>query len=181
MSKIVTMKKQLLFFVCCLIITSGFAQGIKFKLRSRLGVSEQYNVVGPNEKIQFNPSAAKNIFGLDASSDLVLVRTESDKLRFIHYRFYQSYKNVPVEKSMFVVHTKNGLLKSTSGNVITEFDATVNKAISVSADKAVALAIAKVGAEKYAWQDKVMQQRIKSQMKNPNATYYPKASLVYYN
>jgi len=181
MSKIVTMKKQLLFFVCCLIITSGFAQGIKFKLRSRLGVSEQYNVVGPNEKIQFNPSAAKNIFGLDASSDLVLVRTESDKLGFIHYRFYQSYKNVPVEKSMFVVHTKNGLLKSTSGNVITEFDATVNKAISVSADKAVALAIAKVGAEKYAWQDKVMQQRIKSQMKNPNATYYPKASLVYYN
>jgi hypothetical protein len=45
MSKIETMKKQLLFFVCCLIITSGFAQ--TFKLRSRQGVSEQYNAGWP--------------------------------------------------------------------------------------------------------------------------------------
>jgi Zn-dependent metalloprotease len=179
MSKIVTMQKQLLFFVCCLIITSGFAQS--FKLRSRLGVSEQYNVVGPNEKIQFNPSAAKNIFGLNASSDLVLVKTESDKLGFIHYRFYQSYKNVPVEKSMFIVHTKNGLLKSMNGNIITEFDPTAKKIVSVSADKAIALAIAKVDAAKYAWQDPGMQQRIKLQTKNPTASYYPKAELVYYN
>jgi Zn-dependent metalloprotease len=138
-------------------------------------------LVGPNEKIQFNPASAKNIFGLDASSDLVLVKTESDKLGFIHYRFYQSYKNVPVEKSMFIVHTKNGLLKSMNGNIITEFDPTKKKTVSVSADKAVAVALAKVGAEKYAWQDAKMQQRIKSQTKNPNASYYPKPVLIYYN
>lgn len=171
------MKKQLLFILFSLMVISGIAQSLK--LKSRSGVSEFYNV--PNQKIQFTPAAAKTIFGLNANSDLVLAKTESDKLGFIHYRFYQTYKGVPVDKSMFVVHTKNGLLKSTTGNIVTEFGMPLQKNNTISADKAVDIAIAKVGAKQYAWQQKGMEKVLKQQTKNPKATYYPKAELVFYN
>ncbi|MBV9963705.1 MAG: M4 family metallopeptidase [Parafilimonas sp.] len=174
------MKKQVLLITALLAFVSGFAQS--FKLKSHAGVSDAYNFVGVNQKIQFSPAAAKTIFGLNASSNLVLAKTEADKLGFIHYRFYQSYNNIPVDKSMFVVHTKNGILYSTNGTVVTEFADVTDKAhASVSADRAVSIAIANVAAKLYAWQDAGMQQRRKDQTNNVKATYYPKAELVFYN
>ena len=174
------MKKQVLLFVTVLLFTSGFAQSIK--LKSRMGVSDQFISLNDDEKIKFSPGAAKNLFGLNSGSDLVLVKTESDKLGFTHYRFYQSYKNIPVDKTLFIAHTRNGVLQSLSGTIVTEFDPNLDKQrASLSAEKAISVAIANVGAKVYAWQDAGMQQRIKDQTNNAKASYYPKAQLVYYN
>lgn len=175
------MKKHLLLFVATCMGVTGFAQS--FKLNSKEGVSTQANWVGPNSKIQFNPGAAKTFFGLNANSDLVLAKKQTDKLGFIHYRYYQSYNGVPVEKSMFVVHTKNGFLRGANGTVVTDFNdnALAKSSASISPQKAVAIAIAHVNAKEYAWQDESMQDRIKTQFKNPKATFYPEAELVYYN
>src|SRR5690349_17964914 len=114
------MKKQVLLFFSVLLFISGFAQSIK--LKSRMGVSDQFISLNGDEKIKFNPGNAKNLFGLNPGSDLVLVKTESDKLGFTHYRFYQSYKNIPVDKTLFIAHTRNGVLQSLSGTIVTEFD-----------------------------------------------------------
>lgn len=174
------MKKNVLLIASCLMFISGFAQS--FKLKSREGVSYPYNVVGDNQKIQFSPAAAKSIFGLNENSDLVLSKTQQDKLGFVHYRFYQSYQNIPIEKTMFVAHTKNGVLRSMNGTIITEFDPAMQKThASVSAEKAISIAVSKVAASAYAWQNAAMEQRIKAQAKDSKASYYPKAQLVFYN
>ena len=50
----------------------------------------------------------------------------------------------------------------------------------ISSAQSIDIAVKYVGAKVYAWQDADMQQRIKIQTNNPNASYLPKASLVWY-
>lgn len=175
------MKKSLLFYATIFISFTGFSQSLK--LNAHNGVSDFYNTAGENQKISFTVNGAQAVFGLNKNSQLLLKKTESDKLSFVHYRFIQLYKNIPVEKSMFVVHTKNGLVQSTTGTVITEFDNSIENSMktSVGAERAISSAILNVAAKLYAWQDEGMQQRIKMQANDNNATYYPKAQLVFYN
>ncbi len=111
------------------------------------------------------------------------MRTEQDKLGFIHYRYYQTYRGVPVENSMYIVHTKYGVLKSLGGSIVTDFDPLIDQRASqkVSQDQAIDIAVKYVGAKVYAWQDAGMEQRIKDQTKNAKASYAPKASLVWYS
>jgi len=176
------MKKQLLFILSLLIFATGFAQNL-IRLNSQKGISDQYNSISENLKINFTPSAARELLGLNSNSNLVLVKTESDRLGFVHFRFYQAYQNIPIDKTMFIVHTKNGLLRSMSGSVVTEFDPAMNRRnhASLSAAKAVSIAITNVNAKMYAWQDAGMEQRIKEQTNNLKASYYPVAELVFYN
>jgi len=175
------MKKTLLFCAVIFLSLAGFSQTLK--LSSHNGVSDFYNKISDDRKIPFAANGLQSVFNLNKNSQLVLKKTESDKLGFIHYRFIQAYKNIPIEKSMFVVHTKNGLVQSTSGAIVTEFDNSIENNIkaTVNAERAINAAISTVHAQLYAWQDAGMQQRIKMQTNNLKATYYPKAQLVLYN
>lgn len=175
------MKKQLLTFATLLVFIAGFSQTLKLKTHD--GISEQFNAVATAERIPFNISNVTSLFGLDKNAALVFIKTEQDKAGFMHYRFYQAYNHIPIDKTMFIVHTKDGVLQSMSGTIVTAFDASIEqqKQASLSAEKSVSIAIANVAAKVYAWQDAGMEQRIKEQLNNDKATYYPKAELVYYN
>jgi len=175
------MKKTLLFYAAIFLSLAGFSQNLK--LSSRNGVSDYYNKIGENQKIPFSASSVAAVFNLNKNAQLILRKTELDRMGFIHYRFLQTYKNIPVEKSMFVVHTKNGVIQSTSGAIVTEFDNSIDNKLkaTVTAERAVSIAVSNVRAQLYAWQDAGMQRRIKAQSENINATYYPKAQLVFYN
>lgn len=98
-----------------------------------------------------------------------------------HYRYYQTYKGIPVENSMYIAHTKQGRLISMSGSVVTDFDSRLeSRSSSLSAKEAVERALKYVHAEKYAWQDADFEQRIKFRKGN-NATYYTVAAKVWYS
>ena len=111
------------------------------------------------------------------------MRTEPDKLGNVHYRYYQTFNGIPVENSMYVIHTRSGYIKSMSGSIVTEFDQAVlkNSSAAFSSKEAVAKAIKNVKAELYAWQDAGMQQRIRMQTGNDKASFEPTAKLVWYN
>jgi Zn-dependent metalloprotease len=175
------MKKQLLVVLSLLVVIAGAAQN--FKLNSKNGISEHFTAVNENVRINFSPANANEFFGLGPNSSLMLTKTESDHLGFRHYRYVQSYKNIPVEKTMFIVHTKNGMLRGTSGTVVTEFDAAMEKQNRsvITRSKAIGIAIANVHATLYAWQDAGMERNIKQQTNNANASYYPIATRVFYN
>ncbi len=175
------MKKRLLLLCAALCALHVFAQNIN--LKGKGGISNQFTQVNENVKINFLSSNLKELLQLNPNSNLVLVKTEDDRLGFIHYRYYQTYSNIPVEKTMLKVHTQNGFLKNISGTIVTDFDATMDKRnhASVSAAQSVSIAIRHVAAKKYAWQDAGMEQRIKEQFKNAKATFYPTAQLVWYN
>ena len=90
---------------------------------------------------------------LNQNSELVLQKTESDKLGFIQYRYYQTYKGVPVENTMYIAHTKNGVLKSLGGTIVTDFDEMMDQRSSqkISNSEAISIAIKYVNAKVYAW------------------------------
>src|SRR3954468_10918507 len=105
-----------------LIINSYSQSFVSTIIRGERGISKQFADIGNNQKISFNAAQLKSLLSLDPNSDLVLIKTEQDKLGFIHYRYYQTYRSVPVENSMYVVHTKYGELKSLGGSIVTDFD-----------------------------------------------------------
>jgi Zn-dependent metalloprotease len=179
------MKRKILSLaILSCIFISAYSQSFVSKIiRGERGISKQFADVGNNQKIPFNSSQLKSLLELDQNSDLVLLKTQQDKLGFIHYRYYQTYKGVPIENSMYIIHTKYGLLKSLGGEIVTDFDALIDERSTqkIAAQQAISTAMQYVGAKVYAWQDAGMEQRIKEQTNNSKASYLPNASLVWYS
>src|SRR6201989_1569225 len=118
------MKRKILsLVVLSFLIIKAYPQSFISKIiRGEHGISNQFTAVNDKQAIPFNSSQLKSLLDLNQNSDLVLMKTEQDKLGFIHYRYYQTYKGVPVENTMYIVHTKNGVLKSLGGTIVTDFD-----------------------------------------------------------
>ena len=108
-------------------VSKSYSQSFVSKIiRGERGISQQFTSLEKNQSIPFNSSQLKLLLDLNQNSDLVLSKTEQDKLGFIHYKYYQTYKGVPVENSMYIAHTKNGILKSLGGAIVTDFDPTID-------------------------------------------------------
>lgn len=105
-------------------------------------------------------------FQLQSAIEFKLLSTENDKLGFIHYRLQQTVNNIAVEGTMYIMHTKDGLVQSMNGQIIT--NAVFPKSEPVL-NEAAALedALTFIGATKYKWQAE------------GNSKLYPKAQLVY--
>jgi len=153
------------------------------EVRGERGISKSFTSFDNDQLVNFNASQVKSLLGLNQNSDLILKRTEQDKLGFIHYRYSQTYKSIPIENSMYIVHTKNGVLKSLGGSIVTDFDQLMDQraAQRISGEQAISTAVRYVNAKQYAWQDAGMERSIKEQFKDSKATYKPTASLVWYN
>ena len=174
-------KKILPLVILSLFIFKAYSQNfVSQAIRGERGISKQFAAIPNNQNLKFNTAQVKALLNLNDNAELILKRTEQDRLGFIHFRFYQTYRSVPVENSMFIIHTKNGLLKSLGGSIVTDFDPLMDErgATRVSEANAIANAVKYVHAKVYAWQDADMEQRIKIQTGNPNASYLPKSSLV---
>jgi len=140
--------------------------------------------LSPSEQMPFNPAAAKSILGLDEKSNLVLLQNFTDNIGQMHYRYYQTYKGIAIENTMYILHTSSGKLTGLSGIIVTDFSNAMQQRANTAAitpEKAISLAIDFVGAKIYMWQNAAMEARYKKQMANANATYKPTASLVWYN
>ena len=178
------MKKQLLTLALLALLTQADAQkNLLSAIKGEKGISKQYAAFTEKEQVNFNAKTAKTILGLNSNSDLVLFKTESDKLGFTHYRFYQTYAGIPVENTMLVAHVKDGKLVSVSSSLITDFAASMSSEISVrsiAGKDAIVNAIKNTGATLFAWQDADMESALKDQL-GATATYYPKAVKVWYN
>ncbi|HEY2727717.1 MAG TPA: M4 family metallopeptidase, partial [Parafilimonas sp.] len=176
------MKKRLLALAMLGLALHGFSQDLKSTIKGNEGLTKQFTSLSPAQQVPFTASQAAKIFGLNAQSALVLKNTETDKLGIVHYRFYQTYMGIPVNRSMYVVNVKNGKVVSMSGSVITDFasDMAARNKAKVDAEQAIVNAITAVGASKYVWQIPAMEKSIKAQLKNPNATYYPVAEKCWY-
>lgn len=147
------------------------------------GVSKQFTEIPVREQVGFSVNSAKAVLGLDSRSDLKLISTEKDKLGYTHYRFVQTFEGAAIENSMLIVHVKSGKLVSISGEIVTEFPASISAAApakAISPKDAVQQAIRYVGAAKYMWQEEDMEALYKEQKKDAKATLYPNAEKVWY-
>ncbi len=177
------MKRQV--FTLSLLGLAMFANAqtsLRETIRGEKGITKHDIRLPESLQTNFSPSAARSLFGLDAQSDLIVKKQESDKLGFIHYRYYQTYKGIPVENAAYIVHTKNGKVTGMSGSIITDFDAEGDhpSRASVNAQAAIAAALKQVNAQRYAWQDASFEAAYKQQM-GAAATYAPKATLAWFS
>ena len=175
------MKKKIFTLSLIVIFTAAYGQkNLRAVINAENGITKHFTKLEENQQIAFSPLNAKSVFGLDINSDLVLLRAESDNAGMTHYRYYQSYKGIPVENSMYIVHTLKGRLTSMSGTVVTQFTSAMNDGSLLSAKQAIERALNYVHAEKYAWEDKDFEERIKIR-NGDNATYYPSPVKIWYS
>jgi Zn-dependent metalloprotease len=178
------MKKNFLITVLLLSCLQAFTQNaLKEMIKGLKGVSKHFVTLDEKTQLTFNPSQARDMFGLDPKSNLVLMDVIHDQIGQTHYRYYQTYQDIPIENTMYIVHTAHGKLLGMSGVIVTDFNADMSQRIAskVSTENAVNTAVKYVGAKKYMWQDASMEQRIKDQSSDNKASYAPVAKLVWYN
>lgn len=177
------MKRKILSLAFLCFAAHGFAQqSLKQIIKGENGITKAVVTLDANPKISFDPANARALFQLDPSSDLILLNSEKDELGNINYRFTQTYQNIPVVNTMYIVGAKAGILKQMSGKIMLEFPNSFKSATaSIGCEQAIKTAMQKVSAELYAWQDQEFEDRIKIQLKDQKATFAPKATLVWYN
>ena len=117
-------------------------------------------------------------FNLSASIGIKLLSTEKDKLGMVHYRYQQTINGIPVEGTMYIAHTKNNKVVSVNGIIFDKFNNT-DAAPSLSEDAALQNALNYTHADEYRWQSAVHEAEIKEITDNTNATWFPKAELVF--
>ncbi|MVN78168.1 T9SS type A sorting domain-containing protein [Hymenobacter sp. HMF4947] len=113
---------------------------------------------------------------LGANEQMRPAKLETDQLGFSHQKFDQYYKGVKIEHATYTVHSRANQVQSISGDY--EAVPTLSVQPSLSADAALAKALAFVGAKKYMWQDGVEEAGLKLQANSATATYRPMGDLV---
>lgn len=89
--------------------------------------------------------------GLKGNSTFSKTKSETDKLGFAHDKFQLYHEGLKVEFSTYTLHSKSGKLNSMSGEVYNLEG--VNTKPSISPEAAFDLALGRIGAKKYLWEN----------------------------
>ncbi|HIA36440.1 MAG TPA: PKD domain-containing protein [Flavobacteriales bacterium] len=108
---------------------------------------------------------------------LKLIKTEVDKLGFVHYRYQQYFKKIPLEWTHFFVHVKNDKVHSANGKIYNNLVLKINPRNTEA--QAISSALMHVNAIKYKWEIQEEEELLKLESGNPSATYYPKGEMTY--
>ncbi|MCX6273955.1 MAG: PKD domain-containing protein [Bacteroidetes bacterium] len=119
---------------------------------------------------------AHNAFKLSADNDFIVLNADKDQLGYTHYRFRQTYKGIPVEASMYIVHVLNGRIVSMNGQIFGNIS--VNVTAGMTAESALDKALNYMNASTYRWQVPMWEKEIKRQTNNLSATWFPKGELM---
>src|SRR4051812_35264268 len=94
-----------LYALLALLLTFNFSvnaqSGIQNLIRGEKGLSIVSAQLSTDQQVPFVHSQINQLLGLDKNSELNLMRTETDQLGQVHFRYYQTYKGIPVENSMY--------------------------------------------------------------------------------
>ena len=115
--------------------------------------------------------------GLDADYHFELLDKSTDALGFSHYRYREHFKGSPVEGGTYILHVQDGFVSHANGKLIRGIPE--NGQVTVSAEDALDIAKNYMGSEVFFWEMPGMEALIKRIKKNPDATYFPQAELVY--
>ena len=115
------------------------------------------------------------------SSDLIFIGSEEDELGFKHYRFQQLHAGIPVEHAVMNLHAMNNKIECMNGSWIKIFPEGLSVSATISESKALSLALEQIGAQIYKWQLPEEEQFLKSEQNNLQASFFPKAELVFYS
>lgn len=119
----------------------------------------------------------KDNMKMDPSIDFKIIKVEGDQLGMIHTRLQQTYHGIPVETGTWITHAKNNVIQSMNGLIFKTISASTTPSITES--EALEKAKQFVGADQYKWELPEEEAHLKWESGDPNATYFPKAELVF--
>jgi Zn-dependent metalloprotease len=180
------MKK--VFTTICLIIISTvlFAQVYEGRNAEKFVKGSQMVRFSNNSEnptyIRWNEAAQPNFydlqtwlaatFNLNSSAGIILLNKETDRIGFEHFRYQQTFHNVPIREAIFLVHVKQGKIVSYNGTIFS--NVSVQNQVSLSEEQALNRALSSINASQYMWQDKNNEAWLKSFTGKEDATYFPK-------
>jgi len=92
--------------------------------------------------------------GLSSNHSLLLLKQSIDPLGFSHDKYQQFYNGIKVEGCEYILHTLNGVVNSSNGNVVRNLNA--NTTPSITEANALALALSHLNANLYGWQSYIV-------------------------
>jgi Zn-dependent metalloprotease len=115
----------------------------------------------------------------DAEIDFKLLKQSNDDLGFQHFRYVETYRGIPIDKSWYIVHVRNNTVTSFDGLAL---NVTQKPSTKAALSEANGLLMAKrfVNAAKYKWEDANFTQDLRKRTRNPNASYFPTGELVWH-
>ncbi len=163
------MKALLHILVCCLIFVQLHAQTSKIK-------NEWTTFKAANQKSAVNLMQDKATLKLAQDDRLTLFSTQDDALGYRHTRYQQTYKNVPIEGAIYLMHEKNNRVQIANGKLVRD----LNISVTPSIPEATALqsALQHINATLYAWDDPTHENLKKQIEACEDATFYPAGELV---
>jgi Zn-dependent metalloprotease len=163
---------------------TSFAQNTSIQNSEMLQIAEptmELGLIHLKTEMRINPetifSEYKSAFGINADCEMRLRRTSTDLLGNKHYRYQQYYKNILVERAEYIVHEKDEIAASVNGSIANELP--VNATPAITEQQALTGALNYLKADEYYWQNEMRQKYLKAQTKNNEATWFPKAELVF--
>lgn len=114
---------------------------------------------------------------IDFQYGFTLIRSEKDKYGYTHHRYQQTYLGIPIRTGIWLVHEKNGQVQSMNGQLYHTLQQ--NGQTTLSEASAFQKAKQFVGATTYKWELPEEELHLKGEMNDPNASYFPKGTLVW--
>jgi len=112
-----------------------------------------------------------------SKSDSLVKQTETaDKWGNQYVAYLQYYKGIKVDLRRYRTHIKDNKISSISGNFIKINNLSVHPSISVS--EALRKALENIAAEKYMWEIENIDNWLKEEQQDKEASFYPKGELV---
>lgn len=110
----------------------------------------------PNQAVAVNSNASakaylKKQLKLTSGYDFQLLEQSTDFLGTTHYRFQQTFKGLPVEYKIYLLHTREGKVASANGDYINHQDKIADVMTHLSEKEALQTTINSIGAEAYPW------------------------------
>lgn len=119
-------------------------------------------------------------FPANTTYGVKVISMDTDELGFTHYRLQQTIAGIPISKSMYLLHVKDGRVVSSNGEWFKNLP-NLRKKPHLDERQALDLALSKIGADEYIWETDKAQQLAKQGIKEDHDINYakPEGTLVY--
>jgi len=139
--------KIITLIACCLMFCSSQAQQ-KGKMENLNSAWKTFK--GTNQSSATELSQNRTALSLSENDTLKLIATTKDDFDYKHYRYHQTYKGIPIEGAVYLIHEKQGKVKLSNGTLVKRLN--VKTQASISENEARQLAIKHTVAEQHLWQ-----------------------------
>ncbi len=143
------MKNFFIFFIVVFLSVTSFAQQIEKQILDRNGnpTFVEFDTKSKTISKSETKDVLSNLLNATKNEEFKSFRSVKDQMGFTHERFQQYYKGIKVENGVYIVHSRNEIIESLSGEYKVIKD--INTTPSITSDEAVTLAKSFVDAQKY--------------------------------